>query len=95
MNLSTEQRAVLNRAIRQRLGEPVKAHDVRKLTKCLGCARLGLKPEMVETAQGHWHGACIYQQLGEGVLDLPLAERKKLTIADVGVPMMRRLLDAR
>lgn len=73
----------------------MRAHDVRHLTRCKGCNRLGLDFEMVEAKGGHWHGRCVFERLGEGVLALPPAERNKLTIADVGVAMMRRLLDAR
>jgi len=72
----------------------MKAHDVRHLTRCRGCNRLGLRFDMIEH-NGSWHGRCVFEAIGEGVLALPLAERNKLTIADVGVPMMRRLLDAR
>jgi len=40
------------------------------------------------------HDRCVFEQLGEGILNLPKEERAKFTLASVGPDMMRRLVDA-
>ena len=40
------------------------------------------------------HDRCVFEQLGEGILNLPKEERAKFTVAAVGPYMMRRLVDA-
>jgi hypothetical protein len=37
------------------------------------------------------HDRCVYDQLGEGILNLPQEERVKFTLEAVGSDMMRRL----
>jgi hypothetical protein len=39
------------------------------------------------------HDRCVFEQLGEGILNLPKEERAKFTLAAVGPQMMRRLID--
>jgi hypothetical protein len=39
------------------------------------------------------HDRCVFEQLDEGILNLPKDERAKFTVAAVGPDMMRRLLD--
>jgi hypothetical protein len=37
------------------------------------------------------HDRCVFEQLGEGILNLPKEERAKFTLVAVGSDMMRRL----
>ncbi len=38
------------------------------------------------------HDRCVFEQLGEGILNLPKGERTKFTLAAVGPDMIRRLM---
>jgi len=38
------------------------------------------------------HDRCVFEQLGEGILNLPKEERAKFTLAAVGPDMMQRLI---
>jgi hypothetical protein len=40
------------------------------------------------------HDRCAFEQLGEGIVNLPTEERVKFTLAVVGPAVMRRLNDA-
>ena len=40
------------------------------------------------------HDRCVFEQLGEGILNLPKEENVKFTLAAVGPDMLRRLVDA-
>ena len=40
------------------------------------------------------HDRCVFEQLGEGIFNLPQRERAKFTLAAVGPDMMRRLIDS-
>ena len=40
------------------------------------------------------HDHCAFEQLGDGVVNLPKEERAKFTLAVVGPAVMRRLKDA-
>jgi hypothetical protein len=40
----------------------------------------------------HAHDRCVFEQLGEAILNLPKEERAKFTLAAVGPDMMRSLL---
>lgn len=74
----------------------LKAHDVRHLTACLHCGRIGDDREMIVAPNGQgglWHAACTYLKLGDRILDLPQKDREKFTIDDLGVPMMKRLVE--
>ena len=39
------------------------------------------------------HGRCVFEQLGDGILNLPKDERAKFTLAAVGPDMKQRLID--
>jgi hypothetical protein len=40
------------------------------------------------------HDRCAFEQLGDGIVNLPKEERAKFTLAVVGPAVMRRLNDA-
>jgi hypothetical protein len=40
------------------------------------------------------HDRCVFEHLGEGILNLPKEERAKFTLAAVRPDMMSRLVDA-
>lgn len=74
-----------------------KAHDVRRLRLCAGCRKPGLLDTMLVLGRDRevalFHGSCAAASMGEdGLLALPASERRKLTVADTGVALMRRLL---
>lgn len=84
----------------------LKAHDVRHLCLCGLCGSIGDDREMVlvnhvelpRLGYGLWknvpmHGACAFKKLGDGILDLPNEQRAKFTINDLGVEMMRRMVE--
>ena len=80
----------------------MKAHDVRHLCICGLCGSIGDNRKMLSidfprSDYGIWknvtvHGACAYAKLGEDILTLPFEQRTKLTISDVGIEMMQRLV---
>jgi hypothetical protein len=67
--------------------------DVRNLCLCPVCGKLGNAQEMVKAGPMEWlaHDCCVFEQLGDGILNLPKEERRKFTLAAVGPDMMRRL----
>ena len=74
----------------------MKAHDVRHLSRCPVCGKLGDDRVMVKVGpmSSLAHDRCAFEQLGEGILNLPKEERAKFTLSAVGPDMMRRLVDA-
>ena len=40
------------------------------------------------------HDRCVFEQLGEGIMNLPKEERAKFSVSVVGPDMMRRLVEA-
>jgi hypothetical protein len=48
---------------------------------------------MVKAGPMEWlaHDRCVFEQLGEGILNLPKEEKAKFTLAAVGPDMMRKL----
>ena len=74
----------------------MKAHDVRRLRLCPVCGKVGDDRKMVKVGpmKSLAHDRCVFEQLGEGILNLPKEERAKFTLASVGPDMMRRLADA-
>jgi len=83
-------------AERPRLGSLMKADDVRHLCLCPVCGKLGDERVMVRVGPMEClaHDRCVFEQLGEGILNLPKEERAKFTLAAVGPDMMRRLVEA-
>ena len=79
-----------------RRGPSMKAHDVRRLCLCPVCGKVGDDRKMVKVGpmKSLAHDRCVFEQLGEGILNLPKEERAKFTLASVGPDMMRRLVDA-
>lgn len=70
------------------------AHDVRHMGVCPGCKGLLDKRQAVPTDVAHWHGKCAFDALGaDGLVALPAEATRKVTLADVGHAVMRRLLD--
>jgi hypothetical protein len=67
--------------------------EVRYLCLCPVCGKLGDERVMIKAGPMEWfaHGRCVFEQLGEGILNLPKEERAKFTLATVGQHMMRRL----
>jgi hypothetical protein len=70
--------------------------DVRDLSLCPVCGKLGDRRVMVRVGPMGClaHDRCVFQQIGEGILNLPPEERAKFTLAAVGLQMMRRLVEA-
>ena len=69
--------------------------DVRHLCLCPVCGKVGDGRKMVKVGPMSWlaHDRCAFEQLGEGILNLPKEERAKFTLAAVGPDMMLRLVD--
>jgi len=74
----------------------MKADEVRRLCSCPVCGKLGDERLMVRAGPMEClaHDRCVYDQLGEGILNLPQEERVKFTLEAVGSDMMRRLIAA-
>jgi hypothetical protein len=74
----------------------MKADDVRHLCLCPVCGKLGDERGMIKAGPMEWlaHDRCVFEQLGEGILNLPKGERAKFTLRAVGPDMMRRLASA-
>jgi hypothetical protein len=72
----------------------MKADQVRHLCLCPVCGKLGNEREMVRVGPMGClaHDRCVFEQLGEGILNLPQEQRVKFTLAAVGPDMMRRLV---
>ncbi|WP_157643313.1 hypothetical protein [Burkholderia ubonensis] len=81
------------------LGRPFKAHDVRKLRKCVVCGAIGYEPQMLTltlrgTMREHYHGTCVVRSMShDEVLALPEAESAKLRLNETGPELMRKLMD--
>jgi hypothetical protein len=73
----------------------MKAHDVRLLCRCPVCGRLGDERRMVKVGPMKTlaHDRCVFEQLGDGIVNLPKEEREKFSLVAVGPDMMRRLVD--
>lgn len=73
----------------------MKAHDVRHLCMCKVCGDLADDRVAIDTKVGALHGACAFNVMGiDGLLALPDAEIRKLTISDVcGANNMIKLCD--
>jgi hypothetical protein len=73
----------------------MKAGGVRLLCLCPVCGKLGDDRAMVKVGpmKSLAHDRCVFEQLGEGILNLPKEERTKFTLAAVGPDMMRRLVE--
>ena len=74
----------------------MEAHDVRHLCRCPVCGKLGNDWTMIKVGPMKClaHDRCVFEQLGDGILNLPKEERAKFTLSAVGSDMMRRLVDA-
>ena len=59
-----------------------------------GFGKLGDERAMVKAGPMEWlaHDRCVFEQLGEGILNLPKEERAKFTLAAVGPDIMQRLI---
>jgi hypothetical protein len=68
------------------------ADVVRHLCLCPVCGKLGDEWVMVRVGPMGClsHDRCVFEQLGEGILNLPKEEQAKFTLAAVGPDMMRR-----
>jgi len=71
------------------------AHDVRHFRGCDHCGQIGDDRFMPKIPDGKTvHGFCALELLGEeGLTRLPKAESRKLTLAEIGVPAMKRLVE--
>ena len=74
----------------------MKADDVHQLCLCPVCGKPGDGGKLVRVGPMGClaHDRCVFEQLGEGILNLPKEERVKFTLAAVGPDMLRRLVDA-
>ena len=72
----------------------MKADHVRRLCLCPVCGKLGDEREMVRVGPMGClaHDRYVFEQLGEGILNLPQEQLAKFTLAAVGPDMMRRLV---
>jgi hypothetical protein len=73
----------------------MKTDEVRHLCLCPVCGKLGDERVMVRAGPMKClaHGRCVFEQLGDGILNLPKDERAKFTLAAVGPDMKQRLID--
>jgi hypothetical protein len=77
-----------------------KAHDVRSLRPCLLCDGLGHTHNMIESecdGELSWmHGRCYIEANGlASFLLLPREQHDKLCMDDIGVEVMKKLLESR
>ena len=74
----------------------MKADGVHHLSLCPVSGKLGDERLMVKAGPMEWvaHDRCVFEQLGDGIHNLPKEERAKFALATVGPDMMRRLVDA-
>ena len=74
------------------------AHDVRRLVCCTYCKGLGDKAKMIppictDVEKGYAHGRCYVSVKGQkAILALPKDVTDRLTIGDIGGPVMKALL---
>jgi len=73
----------------------MRADRVRHLCLCPVCGKLGDERRMVKAGPMEClaHDRCVFEQLGERILNLPKEERAKFTLAAVGPRMMWGLVD--
>ncbi len=77
--------------IMDNIPRPLKAHDVRGLTRCKACGGLGHEGCMV---YGTHHTRCYKLQKGFlAVLALPYQERSKYRLCDLTMRELSQLLD--
>ena len=74
----------------------MKADDLRLLCRCPVCGRLGDERAMVKVGpmETPAHDGCAFEQLGDGIMNLPKEERAKFSLGAVGPDTMRRLVEA-
>jgi hypothetical protein len=74
----------------------MKPGQVQRLCLCPVCGKLGDERAMIKAGPMGCvaHDRRVFEQLGEGILNLPKEERAKFTLAVVGPDMMRRLINA-
>ena len=72
----------------------MKGDGVQRLCLCPVCGKVGDERLMVRVRPMEClaHDRCVFEQLGEGILNLPKEERAKFTLAAVGPDMMQRLI---
>ncbi len=72
-----------------------RAHDVRKLGVCK-CGGI-LSKDMAVDLDGEWfHGRCFVAEFGiKSLLALPRSKQDRLTLGDIGVEPMQRLIAKR
>ena len=82
----------------ENLIEIKKAHDIRRLCRCPHCDEIGDNARMVRSnyTLHYFHGRCFAEAYGANeLLALPAKETDKLCIGDLGVRLMRKLLNRR
>jgi len=74
----------------------MKAHEVRLLRPCPVCGKLCDEQAMIKVGpmKTPAHDRCAFEQLRDGIVNLPKEERAKFTLAVVGPAVMRRLSDS-
>lgn len=76
------------------------AHDVRRLAVCTHCRFMGSQLSMIDTPRPlagespeWWHGRCFAKHIGmTRLLELPPEKTARLTLGDLGVDLMKRLI---
>jgi hypothetical protein len=70
-------------------------HDIRKWRGCVLCKKLGDKNQMLQSSkETFWHGRCFAKQFGtDRLLELPREQLEKLSLGDLGLRLMRAVVD--
>ncbi len=69
------------------------AHDVRQLVICPICNCTGDRRNLIPTMLSYYHGKCYVKMFGEEkLLKLPFSHISALTINDIGIDLMRKLI---
>jgi hypothetical protein len=69
-------------------------HEIRLWRTCSECQELGGKNSMLSSGDGFWHGRCFAKRFGtERMLEMPREQLATLMIGDLGVRLMRLVLD--
>lgn len=72
----------------------MKAHDVRHLTICKHCDRLGDDRHLLKIEGDYYHDTCAVQMFGpDKILSLPAEIRNRVSIGAAGRELSLRLLE--
>lgn len=72
----------------------VTSHDIRHWVMCSGCHEPGDKRNMIPTDLTWWHATCYVIEYGEErFLSLPASHVAGVTLNDIGLDLMRKLVN--